>query len=58
MGYREWHGMSGGVMEKLVLATDNPNTHTPACLYKTFLPEPARRIAEQIAWHYMPKHGS
>ncbi len=44
--------------EKLVLVTDNLNTHTLACLYETFPPEQARRIAERIEWHYTPKHGS
>lgn len=44
--------------EKLVLVTDNLNTHTPACLYEAFPPEQARRIAERMEWHYTPKHGS
>jgi hypothetical protein len=44
--------------EKVVLVTDNLNTHTPACLYEAFPPEQARRIAEKLEWHYTPKHGS
>jgi DDE superfamily endonuclease len=44
--------------EKVVLVTDNLNTHTPACLYEAFAPEQARRIAEKLEWHYTPKHGS
>jgi len=44
--------------EKIVLVTDNLNTHTPACLYEAFPPEQARRIAEKLEWHYTPKHGS
>jgi DDE superfamily endonuclease len=44
--------------EKVVLVTDNLNTHTPACLYEAFEPERARRIAERLEWHYTPKHGS
>jgi hypothetical protein len=44
--------------ERLVLVTDNLNTHTPACLYEAFPPEQARRIAERLEWHYTPKHGS
>jgi len=44
--------------EKLVLVTDNLNTHTPACLYEAFDPARARRIAERLEWHYTPKHGS
>jgi hypothetical protein len=44
--------------EKVVLLTDNLNTHKPACLYEAFPPEQARRIAEKLEWHYTPKHGS
>src|SRR5215203_6976815 len=44
--------------ERLVLVTDNLNTHTPACLYEAFEPDRARRIAERLEWHYTPKHGS
>ena len=44
--------------EKIVLVTDNLNTHTPASLYKAFAPEEARRLAERFEWHYTPKHGS
>ena len=44
--------------EKIVLVTDNLNTHTPACLYEAFAPEVARRIAQKIEWHYTPEHGS
>jgi transposase len=44
--------------QKVVLVTDNLNTHTPACLYEAFEPERARRIAEKLEWHYTPKHGS
>jgi hypothetical protein len=44
--------------DKVVLVTDNLNTHTPACLYEAFAPERARRIAEKLEWHYTPKHGS
>ena len=44
--------------ECVVLVTDNLNTHSPACLYEAFAPPEARRIAEKIAWHYTPEHGS
>jgi hypothetical protein len=44
--------------ERVVLVTDNLNTHKPASLYEAFEPERARRIAERIEWHYTPKHGS
>ncbi len=44
--------------EKIVLVTDNLNTHKPASLYEAFPPEQARRLGERIEWHYTPKHGS
>jgi hypothetical protein len=44
--------------DKIVLVTDNLNTHKAASLYEAFPPEQARRIAERIEWHYTPKHGS
>ncbi len=44
--------------EKIVLVTDNLNTHTPACLYERFPPDQARRIAAKLEWHYTPEHGS
>jgi DDE superfamily endonuclease len=44
--------------ERIVLVTDNLNTHTPACLYEAFCPEEARRIAARLEWHYTPEHGS
>ena len=44
--------------DKIVLVTDNLNTHSPASLYKAFPPEEARRLAERFEWHYTPKHGS
>ena len=44
--------------EKIVLVTDNLNTHSPASLYKAFSPEEARRLAERYEWHYTPVHGS
>ena len=44
--------------EKITLVCDNLNTHKPASLYKAFGPDEARRIAEKLAFHYTPKHGS
>ena len=44
--------------EKILLVCDNLNTHTPACLYKAFDSNEAKRIAENIEFHYTPKHGS
>jgi hypothetical protein len=44
--------------ERLVLVADNLNMHGPGCLYESFAPARARRIAERLEWHYTPKHGS
>ncbi len=44
--------------ETVVLVTDNLNTHSPACLYASFDPETAFRIAQKIEWHYTPEHAS
>lgn len=44
--------------DKIVLVCDNLNTHSPACLYASFLPEEAHRLAQKLEWHYTPEHGS
>jgi len=44
--------------ERIVLVTDNLNTHTPAAFYHTFPPAEARRLVAKLEWHYTPKHGS
>jgi len=44
--------------EKIVLVTDNLNTHSPASIYKAFQPEEAHRLKNRFEWHYTPKHGS
>jgi hypothetical protein len=43
---------------KVVLVTDNLNTHHAGCLYEAFEPSRARAIARRIEWHYTPRHGS
>ena len=43
---------------KVVLVTDNLNTHCAGSLYEAFAPEEARRLAGRIEWHFTPKHGS
>ena len=45
-------------VEKIVLITDNLNTHGPWALYETFAPEEAARLAAKLEWHYTPEHGS
>jgi hypothetical protein len=44
--------------ERIVLVTDQLNTHTPAALYQAFPPADAWRILAKIEWHYTPTHGS
>jgi transposase len=44
--------------EKIVLVMDNLNTHTPASLYRAFVPAEAKRLADKLEVHYTPKHGS
>jgi hypothetical protein len=43
---------------KIRWVQDNLNTHDGASLYEAFRPEEARRILDQIEFHYTPKHGS
>jgi hypothetical protein len=44
--------------EKLILVTDNLNTHGPGSFYKVFPASEARRLAQKLEIHYTPKHGS
>jgi hypothetical protein len=44
--------------ERIVLVTDNLNTHTPAAFYQAFPAPEARRVLARLEWHYTPKHGS
>lgn len=44
--------------ERVVLVTDNLNTHGIGSLYEAFEPAEARRLVGRIEWHYTPKHGS
>jgi transposase len=43
---------------RVVLVTDNLNTHGTGSLYEAFDPAEALRLAKRIEWHYTPKHGS
>jgi hypothetical protein len=43
---------------RVVLVTDNLNTHCLGSLYEAFEPAEALRLAKRIEWHYTPKHGS
>lgn len=43
---------------KIVLVTDNLNTHGPQCFYERYPAEEAFRLAQKFEWHYTPEHGS
>lgn len=44
--------------QKIILVTDNLNTHKIASFYEAFSPHEARRLVERFEWHYTPEHGS
>jgi hypothetical protein len=44
--------------EKVVMVSDNLNTHNASSLYEAFPPEEAFRLAQRLEFHYTPKHGS
>ena len=51
--------------ERIVLVTDNLNTHKAACFYEAFAPEEAFRLMQRfecfhacVKWHYTLCHGS
>jgi hypothetical protein len=44
--------------ERITLVMDNLNTHTPASLYQTFVPEQAKSLWDRFEFVYTPKHGS
>jgi len=45
-------------VEKVVLVSDNLNTHNISSLYEAFPPEEAFRLAQRLELHFTPKHGS
>ena len=44
--------------EKVVLVSDNLNTHTKGGFYEAFQPERARQLVRRIEFRHTPKHGS
>jgi len=44
--------------ERIRLVVDNLNTHSPASLYTAFSATEARRLTQQLEFHYTPKHAS
>jgi len=43
---------------KVKVVLDNLNTHNPSSLDKAFPAHEAKRILDQLEFHYTPKHGS
>jgi hypothetical protein len=43
---------------QIVLVLDNRNIHSPASLDETFAPAEAKRLADKLAIHHTPRHGS
>ena len=44
--------------EKIILVSDNLNTHNISSFYEAFDPETARQLSRKIEFHHTPKHGS
>jgi hypothetical protein len=43
--------------KKVILISDNLNTHVISSLYEAFPPEKARALAKRLEMHHTPKHG-
>lgn len=44
--------------KKVILVSDNLNTHTKGAFYETFEPEKARSLVRRLEFCHTPKHGS
>lgn len=44
--------------ERVILVSDNLNTHTKGAFYEAFEPERARQLVRRIEFCHTPKHGS
>ena len=44
--------------EKVILVSDNLNTHTKGAFYEAFEPERARQLVRRLEIRHTPKHGS
>lgn len=44
--------------DRIILVSDNLNTHTPAAFYEAYSPETAFRLSQKFEMHHTPKHGS
>jgi len=45
-------------VEKIVIVSDNLNTHSAVSFYEAFPPDIAYRLTQKYDFHYTPKHGS
>lgn len=45
-------------VEKIILVSDNLNTHTKGAFYEAFEPDQARALVKRLEFRYTPKHGS
>lgn len=44
--------------EKVILVSDNLNTHTKGAFYEAFAPDQARALVKRLEFRHTPKHGS
>lgn len=44
--------------KRIILVSDNLNTHTKAAFYEAYPPKTAFRLAQRFEMHHTPKHGS
>lgn len=44
--------------EKVILVSDNLNTHTKGAFYEAFEPDRARQLVRRLEFRHTPKHGS
>lgn len=44
--------------DRIILVSDNLNTHNKASFYEAFSPETAYKLSRKYEMHYTPKHGS
>lgn len=44
--------------DRIIMVSDNLNTHDKASFYEAFPPQTAYRLAQKFEMHYTPKHGS
>jgi hypothetical protein len=44
--------------DKITLVLDNLNIHSKGSLYTAFEPQEAKRLADRLEFHYLPKRGS